>query len=475
MLGTRSNRAPHKVVARSLAIRPELVLDATDATGRCHDGGGGGLEFLDVAGMAERRWPREIHLLRHAGFSHTVTADDRRPWIAYNSSSDFAGRPWIDVIDARSCLGLDDATLPQKRAACRPEVFRIPFEPAWSRQRAPDGTLVPGSEAACHDITSRGTRLYCATPNATLLFDVAELTTAAGAVRGEPLACRVIEGTRTGASVTDCGTVEAGTADGPTPRARGWRFLGSVNHAGRSCAPAPTLSCNTNTQVPPNEGISIAHEADPTPDGDWMFVTDERGGGVIPGAASCAPAVDNPAGHGGVHVFDIRDPDRIRPALTASGDPAIWFGEVVLPAATFCDVHVVEQIPGEQRLVAAYYSQGTKILDYWIDERGRWTFRETASVILPDTNTWAADVFHVTRNRNGTRTYWFLSSDVNRGIDVFTWTAAPNPTGSAAPAAIETRTTTSGLAEPGAAMLVASGLVLGFGRRRRLERSGRYI
>jgi hypothetical protein len=107
----------------------------------------------------------------------------------------------------------------------------------------------------------------------------------------------------------------------------------------------------------------------------------------------------------------------------------------VNPAATFCDIHVIEHIPGEQRLIVAYYSSGTKIVDYFIDKSGRWTVRETASLMLPGPNTWAVEDFLIKRNKDGTRTYFFVASDIQRGIDVFSWTGPPNPIGSKAPRA----------------------------------------
>jgi hypothetical protein len=57
-----------------------LLTDTTDATGRCHDPDGGGIEIIDVTGIANPVFePREVHLLRHAGFSHTHTIDGKRP------------------------------------------------------------------------------------------------------------------------------------------------------------------------------------------------------------------------------------------------------------------------------------------------------------------------------------------------------------------------------------------------------------
>jgi hypothetical protein len=83
-----------------------LLTDTTDATGRCHDPNGGGIEIVDVSNIAQASFqPREVHLVRLAGFSHTHTVDTGRPWIVYNSNSDFAGRNWIDVLDLRSCFG----------------------------------------------------------------------------------------------------------------------------------------------------------------------------------------------------------------------------------------------------------------------------------------------------------------------------------------------------------------------------------
>lgn len=464
----RRNVTPAEVASRSLAVKPELIVDTTDATGRCHDPAGGGLELIDVTGLGRKGFaPREVHLIRHAGYSHTVTVDDRRPWIAYNSASDFAGRPWIDVVNTRSCLGLAGEGLAEKRDRCRPRVYRIPFEADWSRQRGTDGRLVPGSEATCHDITSRGYRLYCAGVNATLIFDVRDLTNQRGVVRGTRLPCSRINGTRTGASVTDCGGIEASTPSNTVPSATGWRFLGSINHAGRNCSPAPVLNCNTNTVVPPDQDVAISHEADPVLGGDWMLVTDERGGGVVPGGASCVPGAENPIGHGGVHVYDIRDPGDIRYARTPTGEKAVWFGEVVVPAPVFCDVHVIEQVPNEQRFVAAYYTQGTKIVDFDVDAQGRWTFDEVASIVFPNANTWTSDVFRIDEHADGTNTYYFLASDINRGVDIFTWRGRPHP-GSSPVGVNGPRARTAG-ADLGAAMLVASGLLTIAARSRRFR------
>ena len=62
----------------------QLLLDASDAGGRCHDQGTlgvqnvprGGLEIIDISDVAK---PKEIGFTSHIGESHTVNVDPRRP------------------------------------------------------------------------------------------------------------------------------------------------------------------------------------------------------------------------------------------------------------------------------------------------------------------------------------------------------------------------------------------------------------
>jgi hypothetical protein len=113
----------------------------------------------------------------------------------------------------------------------------------------------------------------------------------------------------------------------------------------------------------------------------------------------------------------------------------VYISDAVVPAETFCDIHVIEQVPGEQRFIAAYYSQGTKIVDYFVDAQGHVQFRETSSFTLPNANTWAAEDFKIVDNADGTRTYYIAADDIHRGIDVFSWTGRPNPVGAQPPPA----------------------------------------
>jgi hypothetical protein len=449
---------------------PQLLIDTTDATGRCHDGAGGGLELIDISLLANPSFePREVHLTRHAGFSHTVTVDATRPWIVYNSSSDFAGRPWIDVLDIRTCMTVGSSDLAKKREGCRPLVYRIPFQNHWTQALDVHfDNLNPGS-AACHDVTSRPGRIYCAALNATLILDVSNLTDARGNVRGRPLPCSITDGEATGAKVTDCSRPSLGS-----PSAEGWAFLGTFNHPGRDCVfphpeGRPNTNCNSNNFARSDEGVSVSHEADPDETGNFMFVTDERGGGVVPPGSSCEPGLDNPYGNGGAHAFDISDPGNIHYALQPDGSRAIYISDAVIPAPSFCDIHVIELTPGEQRFVTAYYTQGTKVVDYHIDENGRWTFEEIASFtpIGVNANTWTADVFK-TEREGDTVTYFFMASDIQRGIDIFSWTGPAGPQiGSISAASSGVSAADVGLGAVGLVLLPAAAL---FGRRRRLRR-----
>jgi hypothetical protein len=431
-------------------VQIQLIADATDASGRCHDSGGGGLELIDVTNPA---FPKEIGLTRHAGTTHTTTTDDMRPWIVYSSNSDFSGRPWIDVVDTRTCLNLGTRTIAEKRALCRPQVYRIPFQPEWTYQRNyynGGGAIDPTfGSAACHDITSVGTRLYCAAIRATLVLDVANLTDENGNIRGTQMPCPVVAGTSTTAMVVNCAGQGAGA---PTVAADAFEFLGTINHAGIDCTapPAPrNTSCNSNNLRRSDQDVSISHESDPNSDARVMFVTDERGGGVVPGGATCFP-VENPFGNGGMHAIDIRGatPGRL-PAdnfpywKLPNGDPAVFIGTPITPSPTFCDIHMIEHAEGEQRIFAAWYTQGVKVIDYFFHDNGpgpeddRISFVERAHFQLPNANTWMVMPFRIFNNPDGTRTYWLVGGDINRGHDVMIYRDQPNPIGTPPPPTVQ--------------------------------------
>jgi hypothetical protein len=121
-------------------------------------------------------------------------------------------------------------------------------------------------------------------------------------------------------------------------------------------------------------------------------------------------------------------------------------------------------VPGEQRFIAAYYTQGIKIVDYFVDAAGNVDYREVSSFTLPNANTWAAEDFKIVDNADGTRTYFIAADDIHRGIDVVSWTGRPNPVGAqVAPVSSATTTANLGLLALAALILPAAAA---FGRRR---------
>jgi putative cell wall-binding protein len=446
---------------------PELLIDTTDAVGRCHDTAAGGIELIDISGLDDPAFePREVHLLRFNTNTHTATLDPDRPWIIYSNPSEFAGRNWLEILDIRSCLSAsgggtlpDGASLEERRAGCAPEVFRMPFEDLWTQQTFTEDGEPRGVPAMCHDVVIEDGTMYCSGLNAEVLIDVSGLTNADGDVIGDPLPCtRITEGipgAGTGAAVTDCRfSTPAEPVGGPSqaerdiaayddlgrPAATGWELIGFYNHPGRNDGQGGTNG-NTNVEVPADRGVAVSHETRPVPTSDavdrrFMVVSDERGGGVVPGGASCDSAGFNEIGNGGLHFFDITDPDDITYATMVDADGnesrAVWRGDIVVPRGEFCVVHRFRFLEGEQRAVMGYYSQGIKILDYEIDEQGRFRFTEVASYVLPQANSWTADVFATRDNADGTRTYSIATSDTlgstpARGMDLLEWTGMPNP------------------------------------------------
>jgi hypothetical protein len=436
----------------------QLIVDSTDAQGRCHDtqavGGGarGGIELADITQVDN---PREIHLTRHFGENHNSTVDEDRPWIVYGSTSD--AQNYIDIVNIKSCFGSPRRGetranfIARLRLQCRPIVTRFQFDNTWT-----EGT-VNKTPNACHDITYADNRLYCAAINATVIFDVSKAFTSSGNVKGTSLPCDLLApnapspgagqpghpGTAiTSAWITDCSewSKSAHQALSNPPVATGIKLVGIARHAGRDPTVGPPNSH-------PDEDISISHESDPTPDGDTLFITDERGGGVVPPGASClGPNSTNNAGNGGIHFYDISDPSNPVARTTPTGDRAVFRAEpnllTPLPIrTTFCTSHVIEQVPDENRIFVAWYGQGTRVLDFSIDDQGRVSFQEIAQFIPTQPAPaiqWTAKPFLIKDNPDGTRTYYLAANNISesvagnlapvdgRGIDVYSFTAFPN-------------------------------------------------
>jgi hypothetical protein len=465
----------------------QLLIDATDNPGRCHDHGPlaslvgapqGGLEIIDITDINN---PVEIGLVSHIGEAHTVNVDPKRPWIAYAVTSDAVGvekmpdgsfkrrnevhgsdqndLDGFEVVDLSSCMNFPMGTdLLEKRARCRPKVYRYRYPTA---EMALGHTLQTGANAifGCHELeVYPNDRLTCGSGNAAMYFDMSGAFDRNGKPRGTPLPCRVRDSTstapfRTGAKVTDC-VVGEGNQDlsvpgwlamNPRPSINGVRWIGSAHHMGRGAG-------GTITTYDATQDIDFDHELELSASRRFLIATDERGGGVSPPGAACTTSddfpTDNPQGNGGVHFYRVDRLDTTLPssaaeaweayARTPSGEKAIHRAPIwTQPQGTLCTAHVFHQIPGQNRIFMGWYSQGTQVIDFVEHRNGTVSFIQRGRFIPSNANEWVSAVFKVRRNSNGTYTYWGATGDFNLAaagrsvIDIFrvTLPAPPEPLG----------------------------------------------
>jgi hypothetical protein len=467
----------------------QILVDATDAAGRCHDQGvggianapNGGLEIIDISDPAR---PETIGLTTHIGEAHTVNIDPRRPHIAYVATSDNVGvdaegkrgnetaaetndLDGFEVVDLSTCMNFPaGATLEQKRALCRPQVWRYRYD---SVAMAQGHTNKTGSNGVfgCHELELYPDgRLACASGNASMLFDLSESFDDADTpndftddkVRGNPLPCRVRDsssqgGFATGAKVTDC-VVGQGNAPqndlgvaewlkNGKPSLAGVKWLGSAFHQGRE-----TTQNSATPDFPSSEDIDFSHEAELSHSGRYLFATDERGGGILPPGASCAPGADNPIGNGGVHAYRVDKLLKRAPsspddafssyARTPDNKKAIYRAPVrTEPQAALCTAHVFQQIPGQNRIFMGWYAQGTQVVDYTENPDGTISFKEAAYFIPGNANHWVSAIYRVDKNANGSFTYYgatgdFYVGDGGRGSVDFYKVTLPAPPAPAA-------------------------------------------
>ena len=206
--------------------------------------------------------------------------------------------------------------------------------------------------------------------------------------------------------------------DSGAPSLKGVKWYGTVRHQGRNAT--GELSAFDST-----EDIDFNHEAELTPSGRFLLATDERGGGIVPPGASCAPAVDNTEGNGGVHAYrfakvkkKLTDPKKSFKAYAKKpkGGKAIYRIPVRTgPQASLCTAHVFQIIPGQNRIFMGWYSQGTLVLDFKERRNGRFKFREAGYLIPENANTWVSHVFDYEKNPDGTFTYRGATGDFNLG------------------------------------------------------------
>lgn len=465
----------------------QLLLDATDAPGRCHDNGAtgvtrapqGGIEIIDITDV---RNPVEIGLTSHIGQSHTVNVDPRRPHIAYSVTSDNVGvrknadgtlqrnneRPsalidsgqpnnldGFEIIDLRSCMvdptganrqgfmppGLD---LKGKRAMCRPQVFRY----RYPNLDISLGHTNQGAVFGCHELeVYPDDTLTCAGGSAGIVFDIKGLFNDQGtpgdftddSINGAPLDCRVRRSSSeffstTAAEVTDCVNggadgrkslaIPAWLADG-APSATGIEHKGSAFHMGREL----TQEDAARPDYGADQDIDFNHEMEFTGSGKYLIATDERGGGVLTGA-QCTPGQTTPSfANGGLHAYRVdrlqtktpqaeKATDRANIAFdayarNAKGDKAIFRTPIEsdAPEGSFCTAHVMQQIPGQNRIFMGWYSQGTQVIDFFENPDGTFEFKRAGFFIPELANQWVSSIYKTQENADGSFTYFGVAAD----------------------------------------------------------------
>ena len=465
----------------------QVILDATDAAGRCHDQGpaiglsdapAGGLEIIDVT---DPKNPVEIGLTSHVGEAHTVNVDPRRPHIAYavtsdgvtvdeegkrenedETDSDRFDLDGFEVVDFSSCLDFPPGTtLAEKRAACAPKVYRYRYPTLAMSQGHTRKDLVYG----CHELeVYKDDRLTCASGQALIVLDMSKAFDDNGTPgnfrddkpRGTPLPCTRRPSSSpaelgTGAQVVDC---VDGTADGTddlsvakwlttgAPSLEGVEHVGSAFHQGR-------IATGELSPFKSDQEIDFDHEAEYTGSRRFLMASDERGGGVAPPGATCPTGSgnENPEGNGGIHFYrpdalfkqtpENADAAWASYAKQPDGTKAIYRAPIrTAPEATFCTAHVFQQIPGQNRIFMGWYSQGTQVVDFTENADGTVSFKEAGWFTPTGANTWVSHVFKADRNPDGTWTYYGATADTVAGreaIDVYKVTLpAPQAAGALA-------------------------------------------
>ena len=370
-----------------------------------------------------------------------------------------------------SCMNFPEGASRQfKIDTCDPEVYRYRWPTVdYARSNTYRAT------SACHELEIYpDDRVTCAAIDATLLLDFSNAFDKNGTPndysddkpKGTPLPCArretstVADPWRTSAFVEDCVVGEGGqsllVADwlqmSPRPELEGVEKLGAVHHMGFE----DQIGNNADPAFDSTEDIFVSHEAELTQSGRYVLVTDERGGGVLPVGASCTPGADNLLGNGGIHAFPVDKLDTPAPeptgarspeteayqenvyAKNSDGERAIFRTPIQTePQGSLCTSHVFQQIPGQNRIFMAWYSQGTQVVDFKENVDGTIDFKRAGYFIPEHANEWVSHVFKVERGSDGSFTYWgvagdFLLGDGGRNaIDIYkvTLPAPPKPAG----------------------------------------------
>jgi hypothetical protein len=388
----------------------KIAVLGTDAAGRCHDPVWGGMEFVDLSDLTA---PSLLGLVRLQGESHNTTIDQDRPWLIYNSNSDTSGNNMTDIVDFSSCLDLDPAK-------CLPEVARYQMKDADT-----SGTDTP-APSACHDITFARHKLWGACINTTLAWDPSgvwkngKLTgthMTDPAQVGEENACTLADpavDAMVTLKVVDCSmwTTDLG------------KEVGLVNANLKPILLIRHSGINLPEGSPGRAGIQISHKSDPLAGEKLIGINDERGGGLGAGNDRQCP--------GAIWFYDIENKSKPEIAKFPNGKKALfWPGadRLVKTQGSNCTSHLFWEWKQERNLIsAAWYSSGTQVFRYHTDFSTNpatvW-FTNRYTLVLPGASTWTSRVFREVVAEDGTRTLYFVATDIARGFDFFKLTLKP--------------------------------------------------
>lgn len=151
--------------------------------------------------------------------------------------------------------------------------------------------------------------------------------------------------------------------------------------------------------------ISIAHQADPTPDGRYLIVSDELGGGSV------GPVCPG----GGLHVYDLSVNER------APVKVGVFFSDT-LGRTSVCTAHVFRINSDGRTMAIAWYNDGVHVLDFGgvlkanVAGVGAATglgVKTLAAMKMPSADTWSAKMWQ--ERHPG----YVFANDMGRGFDVF--------------------------------------------------------
>jgi hypothetical protein len=171
--------------------------------------------------------------------------------------------------------------------------------------------------------------------------------------------------------------------------------------------------------------VTISHQAEPNHDRRLLLVTDEYNGGAS-NSGACGgspsrvpipigiPQFGDPQNIGALHFYRLDAQGNIADGggVDRAGTFNIPYSANEEPSAG-CTIHVFWQAPDENRLVTAWYGQGTRIVDF----NDPAAPKELAHFVPTGSDTWAA------KPHRG----YIFTGDILRGMDVLRYTGAGWP------------------------------------------------